>query len=248
MILMNKTITKKIIIDIKMRKAEKNYLTSLGYELIEIPSCYTVYEEISSHTDIFISKMGNNIVVEPSIYSFILSKLKNLDEFNIIKGDIAIKYNYPFDIPYNVCIIGNYAIHNLKYTSKKILDILKNENYNLINVNQGYSNCSIVVIDDNSIIINDKGLYEVLSKYDFEIIFIEEDLDIKLLKNNGEYSSKKGFIGGCIARIENNVIVFGDLLKIDKENKIRNFIQRKGLEIIEFKNLDVIDYGGFVVI
>lgn len=246
--MINKTRVKNIIIDNKMRKIEKNFLESLGYSIVELPKCNNVYEEISSHTDIFISKLGNNIIVDPSIYEFILSKLNNSENINIIKGDIEVKEKYPLDIPYNVCVIGNYAIHNFKYTSLKLLDFLKKEKYNLINVNQGYTNCSIAVIDDNSIIINDKGLYETLSKYDFDILFIEDELDIKLLKNDGEYSSKKGFIGGCISRIENKVIIFGDIDRIDKNGIISDFIKKRELEIVDFKGQDIIDYGGIVVV
>ena len=57
-----------------------------------------------------------------------------------------------------------------------------------------------------------------------------------------------GFIGGAIERMENNVIVFGDLNKIDKENKIRNFITSRNLNVIDFKGFDVIDYGGIIKI
>ena len=55
-----------------------------------------------------------------------------------------------------------------------------------------------------------------------------------------------GFIGGCISKIDNKIVIFGDLTKIDYQNKIRNFIQERNLEIIEFKGLDVIDYGGII--
>ena len=55
-----------------------------------------------------------------------------------------------------------------------------------------------------------------------------------------------GFIGGAIGKAHNNVIVFGDLNKIDKENQIRNFIKIRNLKLIDFKDLDVIDYGGIL--
>ena len=71
--------------------------------------------------------------------------------------------------------------------------------------------------------------------------------DIKLLTQNG-ISNKKGFIGGAITRIEDNIIVTGDLRKIDIEGKIREFIERKNLKIIDFNDLDVIDYGGILEI
>ena len=240
---------KKIIIDSRMRNIEKKCLESLGYKLVELPRSNDVYEEISSHTDIFVSKIGKNVIVEPSIYELVLNECgSKKSDIQIIKGDIKIKHNYPFDVPYNVCIIGSYAIHNFKFTSRSILEILKKEKYNLINVNQGYTNCSIAIIDKNGIIINDNGLDNSLPKKDFEILLVERDLDIKLLMNNGKYSSKKGFIGGCISRIDDKIIVFGDLNRIDRNGKIRNFIKNRRLEIIEFEGLDVIDYGGVLII
>ena len=67
-----------------------------------------------------------------------------------------------------------------------------------------------------------------------------------MLLKNGEYSNRNGFIGGTISRIANNIIVFGDLDKIDRNQNIREFISKKDLKIIEFKGLDVIDYGGII--
>ena len=49
-----------------------------------------------------------------------------------------------------------------------------------------------------------------------------------------------------IFRFNNKIIVFGELKKIDPENKIREFIKKRNLEIIEFCGLDVIDYGGLI--
>lgn len=55
-----------------------------------------------------------------------------------------------------------------------------------------------------------------------------------------------GFIGGAMGKIGNSIIVFGDLDKIDKDNKIRKFITDRKLKIIDFKGLDVVDYGGIL--
>ena len=56
-----------------------------------------------------------------------------------------------------------------------------------------------------------------------------------------------GFVGGAISILdENNVVIFGDLNKIDKNDKIKKFILSKNKNIIDFKNLDVVDYGGMI--
>ena len=112
---------------------------------------------------------------------------------------------------------------------------------------QGYTNCSIAVIDENSAIVTDKGLYKILEKHNIDVLYLEYEPDIKLLVNGG-YSEKKGFIGGAISRVNNDVIITGDLRKIDNNEKIRNFIQQRNLNIIEFKDLEVIDYGGILLL
>lgn len=230
----------KLIIDERMRQIEKDKLKSLGYELVEITSNKKVYSEIASHVDIFVCKVGDTLIVEPSQYNQLKFKLSNIE-----KGNEEIEEKYPYDIKYNVCTIGKKAFHNFEYTDLRIKEELIKQEYELINTNQGYTNCSIAVIDDNSAIVTDKGLYKILQKYNIDVLYLEYEPDIKLL-NNTQYSTRKGFIGGAIAKIENKVIVFGDLNKIDNNNRIRKFIENKNIELIEFKGLDVIDYGGIV--
>ena len=234
---------KYLIIDERMRDIEKQTLQRLGYELIEIKKSTKIYSEISSHVDIFACKVKNKIIAEKHVYDILKNKLK---KYIIIQGNSVIQNVYPKDINYNVCIVGNKAIHNFKYTDSQIVQELKKNNFELINVKQGYSNCSIAVIDENSIILNDKGLYNSLNDSGLNILFLDYMPDIKLLNENGKYSEMNGFIGGAIARIDDNIVVFGDLNKVDNKSYIRKFIEKKNLNIIDFSGLDVIDYGGII--
>lgn len=230
---------KKVIIDNRMRQIEKQKLQNMGFEIIEVQTNSNVYTEISSHVDISVCKIENEIIVEPT------QNMNNIS--NKIYGKEKISAEYPYDIKYNVCIIGKKAIHNLKYTDEILKKELIAKGFELINTTQGYTNCSIAVIDENSAIVTDKGLNKILQRHGIQTLYLNEKLDIKLLKEN-KYSEKNGFIGGCISKLGNKIIVFGDLDKIDFQNKIRNFIYEKDLEIIEFKGLDVIDYGGLIEI
>lgn len=230
---------KYLIIDERMRNIEKEELKKLGYELLEIKQSEEVYQEISAHVDIFACKAGDKVIVEPTQYVN-MPRLSNLEQ-----GIDNVEAEYPFDIKYNVCTIGKKAIHNFKYTDKKIQQELIKNGYELIQTTQGYTNCSIAVIDEKSAIVTDKGLCKILESLNIDVLFLDYEPDIKLLNKFG-YSNKNGFIGGAITRIENNIIVFGDLSKIDNNNEIREFIQKRNLNIIEFNGLDVIDYGGIV--
>lgn len=228
-----------------MRDVEKQTLKNLGYELIEIKKSTNVYPEISSHVDIFACKIKDKVIVEKSAYKMLKNKLNN-DENILISGKTMISYDYPNDIKYNVCIVGNKAIHNFKHTDSKITQELEKNNFEIINVKQGYSNCSIAVIDEKSIILSDRGLYNNLKNSGLDILFLDYIPDIKLFDENGEYSQKNGFIGGAISKIGDNIVVFGDLDKIDYYCNIRKFIESKNLKIIDFEGLDVVDYGGVI--
>ena len=233
---------KRVIIDNRIRKIEKEQLKKLGYELIEIKTSSKVYPEISSHVDIFACKVRDKIIIEPTQYPNIVPYAKNS-----IEGQDEIQEKYPDDIKYNVCTIGKKAIHNFQYTDSKLKQELINDEYELINTTQGYTNCSIAVIDSNSAIVSDKGLYKILKFHGIDTLLVENNLEIKLL-NGEKYSNKKGFIGGCMARLGKSIIVFGDLNKIDIDGRIRDFITSKNLKIIELKGLDIIDYGGLIEI
>lgn len=236
-----------IIVDNRIRKIEMEFLNKLDRNILALPSINNVYEEISSHVDIYISKIKDTLIIEKAMYDNIKEKVLDND-ICIVRGNETVKNPYPNDILYNVCVIGNNAIHNFKYTDKKLLEIIDKKGLNKINISQGYSNCSIAVIDDNSAIVSDKKIANMLQEYGIDTLYIDEKLDIKLLDKKGNYSKMSGFIGGAIERMENNVIVFGDLNKIDKENKIRSFITSRNLNVIDFKGFDVIDYGGIIKI
>lgn len=239
---------KYIVIDNRMRDIHKKYFESLGYYLIEIPQNYNTYDEISSHTDIFCINIKDNIIFEKSVYSYFINNYKYKNLFiseNIFSGNKIVCLEYPEDIAYNMCIMGKNAIHNFKYTDEEVVKILGKEKFNRINVSQGYTKCSIAVIDDNSCITCDKGIAKQLQKNGIDVLLIEDKLNIHLLKGN-KYSNMNGFIGGSIVRLENKIIIFGDLKYIDKDDKIKKYILSRNLEIVDFKGLDVMDYGSIV--
>ena len=177
-----------IIVDNRIRKIEMEFLNKLDRNILALPSINNVYEEISSHVDIYISKIKDTLIIEKAMYDNIKEKVLDND-ICIVRGNETVKNPYPNDILYNVCVIGNNAIHNFKYTDKKLLEIIDKKGLNKININQGYSNCSIAVIDDNSAIVSDKKIANMLQEYGIDTLYIDEKLDIKLLDKKGNYST-----------------------------------------------------------
>ncbi|MEG1343996.1 MAG: hypothetical protein RSD14_00570 [Clostridia bacterium] len=240
---------KYLVIDSRMRKCEKDFLEKLRYTLICVPKSDNVYEEISSHVDIFMVKVLDDFILEKSFYSY-FSKYHNSvsNKFNIVCGDECVLSKYPLDILYNVCIIGKYAIHNFKYTDKTVVDSIEKHGLSKIDISQGYSKCSIALIDDKSCIVTDKKIALILKKIGIDVIYIPvEDVNISL-KNGGKPSNMSGFIGGAMSRIEDCFVIFGDKKNIQGFSKIEKYILSKGIKIIDFPGLGLVDYGGIVQI
>ena len=65
------------------------------------------------------------------------------------EGEEEVGYEYPEDVKYNICQIGNNIIHDFKYTDKRILKYITNQkNLKQIPVHQGYSKCNIVATSE----------------------------------------------------------------------------------------------------
>ena len=238
--------TKYAVVDFRMRKIEKEYIKSLGYEIIENGFNLNTYDEIASHVDIYYLKVGDMVFCSP--------EKKGLVPFNTVSCTTPIGRDYPLDVPYNVCVVGNKAIHNFKYTDNIVKFYLERHGYNLIQVEQGYANCSTCVIDDNSCITSDIGIAKALMDAGVDTLFVTEP-DIKLKKRLSDVfkdesrmsfvdSNMQGFIGGAMSLLGDTVILFGDVQNLVNGNKIQRFIEKKGLKFHHFEGLDVVDYGG----
>lgn len=240
--------TKYAVVDFRMRKIEKEYIKSLGYEIIENGFNLNTYDEIASHVDIYYLKVGDMVFSAP--------EKKGLVPFNTVSCTTPIGREYPLDVPYNVCVVGNNAVHNFKYTDGIVKFYLERHGYNLIDVEQGYANCSTCVVDNNSCITSDIGVAKALMDAGVDTLYAYEP-DIKLKKRLSDIfkdesrmsfvdSKMQGFIGGAMARIGDTVVLFGDVQNLVNGTKIQRFVEKKGLKFHHFEGLDVVDYGGIV--
>ena len=58
-----------------------------------------------------------------------------------------------------------------------------------------------------------------------------------------------GFIGGASFVFDNKFVLFGDFEKIKESNKkiIKENLKINRLELIDFKDLEIRDYGGAII-
>lgn len=228
------------IVDKRITKSMEKHLISKGINLIKSHECSEVYNAIKYHPDITLCKLNdNNIIVAPNVYEYYFENLKEYD-FNVIKGDSYVSNKYPLNVQYNVAILDKVAIHNFKYTDKKIIDFLQNNNYKFINVNQGYCKCSICIVDNNSIITSDEGIYKEVIKHGIDCLLIQKGhIDL--------FELDYGFIGGCSGLISNDMIAFfGNIEKHPDYEKIKDFANSKNKKIVSLSNENLLDLGSLI--
>lgn len=216
----------------------KTYLKNKGKKIIEIKKTNQVYEAISSHADIYICKVENEVIIEPDQEKWLHRDLIN-NQVKYRVGLDKIGYQYPENIKYNGVCMGAYFIHNTKYTDKKLILKVKERKLKTISVKQGYTKCNMVVVDGHSLITSDKGIASQLLNY---------DIDVLLIKNGFVHLDgfSYGFLGGASGRVGKEIIFNGNLEEHPDYESIIEFIESKGLKAVYFKTYALKDIGSII--
>jgi hypothetical protein len=200
-----------------------SYLERLGYQIVTVLESPYLNSGIASHPDLFMCKMGSH------------------PKSSIFFGDPKTpKDPYPRDILYNAVCTGKYFIHNLSASDKALLLRAKEMNMILIDVRQGYTKCNTVVVDENSLITSDKGIFNTLVGH--------SDIDCLLVQQGHVdlpgYST--GFIGGASGRVGDRILFHGNLKCHPDYYQIKQFIEGKGLETVSFDEFPLTDIGSII--
>lgn len=218
-------------------------LSSLGYKLIytQCVDGFISYEQ--KHADM------QCIVVNDSVFvlkecDYLYQKLVDLC-CKVVFAYKVISSEYPHNIALNAKIIGKYLIGNLKYLDINLLDFCVDNGYELIDVKQGYTACSIAKVTDNAIITADESICRALANTEIEVLKITNQNIILCGAKRGE----SGFIGGASVLLdEHNMLFFGDIEKHPDYQKIRDFCNSKGVKIHKIDEIDLTDIGGVILL
>lgn len=230
-------------IDYRVTTEELVSLSKLNMNPIIVPRCNNVYEAINGHPDIQLNILKNKssaqIIIQKDIGENFKKSLKS-NNLKYIVSKKSLSNTYPYDIILNSLILENYFIHNLKFTDE---NLLKSQNLKTqINVSQGYTKCSILPVRDNVLITNDKGIFEALKDYNFDILLLPSG-DILLPSLN------YGFIGGVGGMISNDrMAFFGDLDSYKWGDEIKKFLYKYDVSPIALRKGKLIDRGSLLTL
>ncbi|GAB6170401.1 hypothetical protein JCM1393_28610 [Clostridium carnis] len=229
-------------IDYRTTFEEKYNLRKLGFSCIEIPKSKFVYPAIDGHVDIqlnILNKNSKKVIIHrdmPKNFKEILVKNK----ISFIETSNSLSSKYPNDIIINALILDNYFIHNLKFTDNSLL---KTQNLKkIINVNQGYTKCSCLPVNENAIITNDKGIFSKLILEGFDVLYLPPG-DILLP------TLSYGFIGGVGGLINSNTMAFfGNLDDYIYGEEVKKFLKKYDVKPVYLKKGKLYDRGSLLVL
>jgi len=226
-----------IIIDGRVKENSILKLRDLGLKIIPTIACKEVSEPISYHPDIVMHPINHNtLIIAPNIFDYYEEIFYGMG-IKLIKGDTKLGKTYPMDIAYNVGRIGKFAVHNLKYMDEKLKFYLKKENVELIHVKQGYTKCSMAVINKKAVITADIPIHEKLREMGIDSLLIEPGF-VKL------EGYPYGFIGGSCGNLSKDEIIFsGKFTNHPDRKKILAFLKKHNQKILWLSNTMIEDIG-----
>lgn len=207
-----------------------DYFENNGYKIIPVSTSGIVAAPVSCHPDMFLCKMGISDDA-PLMISPLLSLAETARPGTVL--------SYPEDIAYNAACTGKYFIHNLKSTAPEILAEAGRLGMHMIYVRQGYAKCSIVVVDEDSVITYDRGIEKACLAAGMHVLAVEPG-NILL----PGYDT--GFIGGASGRIGDTVYFNGDLTEHPDFDRIVYFIEERGVKAAWFEEWPLTDIGSLI--
>ncbi len=218
-------------------------LQSFGYKLIytECVDGFISYEKY--HADMQCISVNDKVYVLKGCETLVES-LKS-EHINVIETNDNHNGKYPNNIKLNIKIIGNYAIGKKSSIDSLLLEELIKNNYQFIDVKQGYSGCSCTKITDNAIITADNSIYKALKNTEIDCLKIC-DGNIELF---GASKDTTGFIGGASVQLDNNnILFFGNIKNHHDYSKIHTFCKKYDVRIHHINEIELTDIGGAILL
>ena len=229
---------KTICISENTNKKLKDFFITNGHQLIEVRKTPAVYDSVAAHSDIYLCKLREELIVAPEQYPLIADGLiESGIPFSVSTGQLGSQY--PMNIRYNAAQVGTFLIHNTKYTDPLIIEKAKKLGLQLVHVKQGYTKCNLVIVDDHSAITSDAGIAEELSKYPIEVLLIAQG---HIALDGFPY----GFLGGASGKVGSQIIFNGNLSAHPDFQSITAFIQSRGLQVVYFDDYPLADIGSII--
>ena len=233
-----------VIIGEKYCNILQNGVGKLGINIISMPDNPYVDDRLSGHADLSVLHLGGDrLLLAPYLKGSSFSQQLEDRGFDIRFADIEQSALYPNDAQMNVCILGDKVIYNPQTVPDTIVKCLTTGDRTVqISSRQGYSRCSVCVVNDNAIITADEGICRSAEAHGVDVLKIRPGyIDLP----GFDY----GFIGGASFKLSDTKLAFtGGLDKHPDTERIIEFASLHNIDIVYITDKPAFDIGGAIPI
>ncbi len=217
-----------------------NEIAKMGHNVVFSDTIKIFHVPEQKHPDMQLLAIRDNLFMLNECTG-LKEKLNSLGK-KIIRCDKTAEKCYPENILLNCLYLNNTLYGKINKIDKTVIDYCIKNQIRTVNVNQGYTRCSTLVINQKAVITADKSIEKALKKDGVEVLLVFPG---NIILDGFDY----GFIGGAGAQIDDTTIFFGNIEKHSEYHKIKNFCLKNNSDIkILCPNMPLTDIGGIVKI
>lgn len=147
---------------------------------------------------------------------------------------------YPGDALCGCFPWGPWLVGNPKAIDRAIAQEAQKQGLQPLPVRQGYSACSVALVDGESAITADQGMFQALRTKGFAVLLIRPG-HIAL----PGYDT--GFIGGCCGKLAPDKLAFAGALSSHPDGeRMREFLHSRCVAPVELRESPLVDVGGIL--
>lgn len=208
-------------------------------DVMLLPPCMTADRRIACHPDTLTAQIGDTLVIS-SAYAAqvpeVMDALKRCSSCRIVQSLCVNGSRYPADIGCNILVWRTFVYGLAAYLWPEVHRTAVQKGMTVRSVRQGYAGCSALVCSD-LVISADSSVLRAVSQDGAEILPISSG-GIELPGYG------YGFFGGASGFCEGTAVFFGSLERHPDGAKIRDALEKRGMELLPLADSPLFDGGG----
>ena len=227
---------RKLILGEKYKNVLNLPLIAQNIEPIWLKCNDSVDVRLSGHCDLMAMHLGGNVLAVQEDKNADCKLINNLELISVEKPKLS---RYPYDAQLNMCIVGDHLIYNPKSAACTVAELISRTK---LVCRQGYTKCSISVVDEGSIITADKKIAASARGAGLAVLLVREDLTVL-------DGFEHGFIGGASFKIDRSKMAFTGIIEDEVErSSIERFLNERGITALYLTERRIFDIGSAIPI
>lgn len=210
-------------------------LEKRGISVLRVRRADNLPEPICSHADLQVLPLGKDLIAVNEQQTGLIASLEE-EGFRVIRvGEFGKEY--PWDCRLNLLPLDDRLMGNIRVIPQEIVFL---GGFSAVNVRQGYTRCSSVLIDSNTVITDDTSIGETLLNFaKYSVIMKQKEI---LLEGYDH-----GFIGGTCGKISDTALAFaGRIPGSEFGELLKSTLEGLGVSFCELGDSSLRDIGGIV--